>query len=386
MQNTTFLTRYAWLSIAAALVTIVLKAGAYWVTGSVSLLSDALESLVNLVAAVVALAMLTLAATPPDDDHHFGHGKAEYFSSGLEGFMIFVAAVGIGMAAVDRIMHPQPLASLDLGLGISSLAGLINYLVARVLLKAGRRHRSITLEADGQHLMTDVWTSFGVLIGLTGVWLTGWQMLDPLIAILVAVNIIWAGLVLIRRSLGGLLDETLPAAENSSIDCILDKYRRQGIGFHDVRTRRAGAQRFMTVHVLVPGQMSVKDGHDLVESLENDIFAAVGTINIVTHLEPLEDPASFEHVPSGTASGPGRLVLSQAPEQASGQATGSENSGKKSLDKQSAANQLWQKRAGLILMLAGSGLSMQLEYLSADLAMGAALIGFVVVVSARLSK
>ena len=382
MPNPKFLTRYAWLSIVAALVTIVLKTGAYWLTGSVSLLSDALESLVNLVAAIVALAMLTLAASPPDDEHHFGHGKAEYFSSGLEGFMIFVAAVGIGMAAIDRLMHPQPLHSLDLGLGISIVAGVVNFTVARVLLSAGRRYQSITLEADGQHLMTDVWTSFGVLIGLTGVWLTGWQMLDPLIAILVALNIIWAGLVLIRRSLGGLLDETLPDAENSSIDRILNDYRIKGIGFHDVRTRRAGSQRFMTAHVLVPGQMSVKQGHDLLERLEMDISKVVGPINIVTHLEPLEDPASFEHVPSGEASGTGRLALAQVPNKKTRRArpVGKVHAQRAGLSK---ALPLWQARAGVVLLLSGSGLSMLLTDLSADLAMGAALIGFVVVVSTR---
>ncbi len=223
------LTRYAWLSIAAAIATIGLKTWAWWLTGSVGLLSDAMESMVNLVAAIMALAMLTLAAQPPDDEHHYGHGKAEYFSSGLEGALILVAAFGIGMAAYDRLLHPQPLESLGLGLGISMLASLVNFVVALVLLKVGRLHGSIVLEADAKHLMTDVWTSAGVLLALGAVALTGWQQLDPIIAFGVALNIVWSGFVLMRRSAAGLLDATLPEEENVRIDDILDHYRRDGI-------------------------------------------------------------------------------------------------------------------------------------------------------------
>jgi len=307
------LTRYAWLSIAAAIITIGLKTWAWWLTGSVGLLSDAMESLVNLVAAVMALGMLTLAAQPPDDEHHYGHGKAEYFSSGLEGALILLAAFGIGMAAYDRLLHPQPLASLGMGLGVSVLAALVNFAVAMVLLRVGRRHGSIVLEADAKHLLTDVWTSAGVLLALGGVALTGWQRLDPVIAFGVAVNIVWSGFVLMRRSTAGLLDATLPAEENARIDDILDGYRGQGYEFHDLRTRQSGADRFMTVHVLVPGGMTVKAGHDLLDRIEADIRQAVGEITVVTHLEPLEDPASFNHGESDHNPHPGRESLSPAP-------------------------------------------------------------------------
>jgi len=307
------LTRYAWLSIAAAVATIGLKTLAWWLTGSVGLLSDAMESLVNLVAAIMALGMLTLAARPPDDEHHYGHGKAEYFSSGLEGTLILVAALGIGAAAYGRLLHPQPLESLGLGLGISVLAALINFAVAMVLLKVGRRHGSIVLEADAKHLLTDVWTSAGVLLALGAVALTGWQRLDPIIAFGVALNIVWSGFMLMRRSTAGLLDATLPSEENVRIDDILDGYRCQGYEFHDLRTRQAGADRFMTVHVLVPGGMTVKAGHDLLDRIEADIRAGIGDISVVTHLEPLEDPASFTHGESDHAPHPGRESLSPAP-------------------------------------------------------------------------
>jgi cation diffusion facilitator family transporter len=307
------LTRYAWLSIAAAVATIGLKSWAWWLTGSVGLLSDAMESVVNLVAALMALGMLTLAARPPDDEHHYGHGKAEYFSSGLEGALILVAACGIAMAAYDRLLHPQPLQALGLGLGVSVLAALVNFAVAMVLLKAGRRHGSIVLEADAQHLLTDVWTSAGVLLALGAVALTGWQRLDPIIAFGVALNIVWSGFMLMRRSTAGLLDATLPAEENARIDDILDGYRCQGYEFHDLRTRQSGADRFMTVHVLVPGAMTVKAGHDLLERIEADIRAGVGEITVVTHLEPLDDPASFCHGESDHNPHPGRESLSPVP-------------------------------------------------------------------------
>ncbi len=306
------LARYAWLSIAAAVATIGLKTWAWWLTGSVGLLSDAMESVVNLVAAVMALAMLTLAAQPPDDQHHFGHGKAEYFSSGLEGALILLAALGIGVAAYDRLLHPQLLQSLDLGLGISTLAALVNLAVALVLLRVGRQQCSITLEADGKHLMTDVWTSGGVLLALLAVWVTGWQQLDPIIGFMVALNIIWSGFTLMRRSTAGLLDATLPEDENTLIDDILDRYRRQGVEFHDLRTRQSGADRFMTVHVLVHGGMTVKAGHDLMDCIENEIRQAIGEIIIVTHLEPLEDPASFLHGEAGYEHHPGRECLTPA--------------------------------------------------------------------------
>jgi calcium-translocating P-type ATPase len=301
------LAAFAWLSIAAAVLTIALKTWAWRLTGSVGLLSDALESLVNLAAAIMALFMLLLAAKPPDDGHHFGHGKAEYFSSGLEGALILVAACGIALAGYERLLHPQGLAALGLGLAISSAAALINLGVALILLKIGRRYHSITLEADARHLLTDVWTSFGVLLGLGAVAFTGWNWLDPAIAFLVAANILWAGLSLIRRSIDGLLDATLPDAENARIDAILNRYREQGLEFHDLRTRQSGADRFLTVHVLAPGDMSIKAGHDWVERIEAEIRAALGEISILTHLEPLEDPASYQHGES--AATPGRRSL-----------------------------------------------------------------------------
>jgi len=306
------LARYAWLSVAAAVVTIGLKTWAWWLTGSVGLLSDAMESVVNLAAAFMALGMLTLAARPPDDQHHYGHGKAEYFSSGLEGALILIAAFGIGMAAYDRLIHPQALQSLGLGLGISTLAALVNFAVAMVLLRVGHRHRAIALEADAKHLLTDVWTSAGVLLALGAVALTGWQQLDPIIAFGVAVNIVWSGFVLMRRSTDGLLDATLPEEENARIDDILDRYRRQGYEFHDLRTRQAGLDRFMTVHVLVPGEMSVKQGHDLLERIEAEIRGAVGEIQVTSHLEPLDDPASFIHGQPDAAPHPGRESLGSA--------------------------------------------------------------------------
>ncbi|MBS1212905.1 MAG: carbonate dehydratase [Proteobacteria bacterium] len=289
------LARFAWLSIGAAVLTIGLKAAAFYLTGSVGLLSDALESLVNLAAAVMALAMLLVAARPPDRNHHFGHSKAEYFSSGMEGALIIMAALGIAVTAYERLVHPRMLESLDVGLLISAAAALVNLIVARVLLRVGKRYRSITLEADAKHLMTDVWTSVGVIGGLGAVHFTGLQILDPMIALLVAFNILWSGIILMRRSASGLLDETLPEEENACIEAVLGRYRAEGVEFHDLRTRQSGAHRFMNIHVLVAGDLTVKAGHDLVERIEGDIRQAVGEITILTHLEPLDDPSSFAH-------------------------------------------------------------------------------------------
>lgn len=302
------LTAYAWLSISAAVLTIGLKTWAWRLTGSVGLLSDALESLVNLATAVIALCMLMLAAKPPDDEHHFGHGKAEYFAGGLEGAFILVAAVGIGWAGVERLLAPQALRSVDTGLAVSAAAALINLGVASVLLRAGRRYGSIALEADARHLLTDVWTSGGVLLGVGAVALTGWPPLDPIVALLVALNIVWTGVNLLRRAVDGLLDATLPEAENARIDAILDRYRAQGLQFHDLRTRHSGTCRYLTVHVLAPGEMTIKAGHDWVERVEADIRAELGEIVVLTHLEPLGDPASYRHGENGETD-PGRLSL-----------------------------------------------------------------------------
>ncbi len=285
---------YAWLSIATALATILLKGLAWWMTGSVGLLSDALESVVNLAGALMALAMLSLAAQPADEKHAHGHGKAEYFSSAFEGLLIVIAALSIAYTAVGRLLHPRPLEDLGIGLGISAIASIINFVTARVLLSAGRRHRSITLEADAHHLLTDVWTSAGVIVGVAGVWVTGWLWLDPVVAVLVSANIVWTGWQLLHRSASGLMDASLPPGEQSLIEGVLDRYRRQGIDFHALRTRQAGARAFVTVHVLVPGGWTVKQGHDWLERIEADIRNTLPHAHVTTHLEPLEDPVSQE--------------------------------------------------------------------------------------------
>ena len=285
---------YAYLSIAAAVVTIGLKLGAYLLTGSVGLLSDAIESFVNLVAAIVALWALTYAAKPADAEHTFGHSKAEYFSSGAEGALIVVAAVSIAREAWERLQHPEPLTQLGLGIVLSLLATAVNGGVAFVLLKAGKRLRSITLRADAHHLLTDVWTSGGVILGIFLVQVTGWLVLDPVIALLVAVNIVWTGFKLLKETFFGLLDTTLPHEEMEIIGRILDDYADQGIQFHAIRTRMAGTRRFISFHVLVPGAWTVREGHDLCEIVELKIIQALPGSTIFTHLEPLEDPASWD--------------------------------------------------------------------------------------------
>ena len=290
------LTRFAKLSIGAAILTIALKGTAYWLTGSVGLLSDALESVVNLVAALMALAMLTVAARPPDEMHAYGYNKAEYFSSGLEGALILLAAASIAWTAVPRLWIPQPLERIGLGLTVSVLASAINFFTARVLLGAGKEYRSITLEADAHHLMTDVWTSAGVMLGVGAVALTGWIRLDPIIALIVAANILRTGWRLLGRSTRGLLDATLPVAEQDAIKQVLKHYETGGIQYHALRTRQAGTRAFIALHVLVPPDWTVQRGHDLLEQLERDIRLAVPGAQLFTHLEPLGDPASWEDI------------------------------------------------------------------------------------------
>jgi cation diffusion facilitator family transporter len=290
------LTRFAWLSIGAAVLTIALKATAYWLTGSVGLLSDALESLVNLVAAIMALSMLTVAARPADEIHAFGYSKAEYFSSGLEGTLILLAAAAITWTAIPRLFAPQPLEQLGIGLTVSVLASAINFGVARVLMRAGKEYRSITLEADAHHLMTDVWTSAGVVLGVGVVALTGWLRLDPLIALIVAANILRTGWQLLSRSIGGLLDAALPAAEQEAIKQVLHRYESQGIQHHALRTRQAGTRSFISLHVLVPADWTIQRGHDLLEHLERDLRGAVPGAQLFTHLEPQGDPAAWEDI------------------------------------------------------------------------------------------
>jgi len=291
-----FLTRYAWLSIAAALATIGLKSTAYWLTGSVGLLSDALESFVNLAGAVIALGMLSLAARPPDADHAYGHDKAEYFSSGVEGSLILLAAASIAVAAIRRFFFPVELEQLGLGLGISLAASVINLGIALTLQRAGRRYESVTLEANAQHLLTDVWTSAGVLLAVGLVALTGVHALDPLIALLVAANITRAGIGIVRRSALGLMDTALPPAEVDQVQAIMKRYTGEGIGYHALRTRQAGARRFVTLHVLVPGDWSVHRGHQLLEQIEAEIRAALPNASVLTHLESREDSSSWEDV------------------------------------------------------------------------------------------
>lgn len=288
------LTRFAWLSIAAALATIGLKGGAYLLTGSVGLLSDAMESFVNLLAAIVALVVLTVATRAPDEEHAYGHTKAEYFSSGLEGGLIFVAALGIIWSAVPRLVSPEPIEEVRLGLGISVIASVINGLVAWRLMRAARQFRSITLQADAKHLLTDVWTSVGVLAGVALVGITGWSRLDPILALAVAVNIIWTGWGLIDKSIHGLLDTALPGEDMEVVEEVLQRYRRElGVHTHAMRSRESGRRRFVSFHVLVPPQWTVQQGHDVAERIELDIHAALPNSVVFTHLEPLGDPVSM---------------------------------------------------------------------------------------------
>lgn len=292
--NRAFLKRFAWLSIAAAIITIGLKAIAYWLTGSVGLLSDVLESFVNLAGAMMALAMLTVAARPADEDHAYGHSKAEYFSSGVEGTLILIAAVSIGVAAYRRLIAPRPLEQIGLGLGVSVVASLVNLIVALVLLRAGKRHNSITLEANAQHLLTDVWTSAGVLVGVGAVAFTGWERLDPIVAFLVAGNIVWMGVRIMRKSVLGLMDTALPVDEQNAIRKVLEPYLQGGVQCHALLTRQSGSRRFVSFHVLVPGIWTVQRGHELLENIEADIRRAIPSVTVLTHLESLSDPTSWQ--------------------------------------------------------------------------------------------
>lgn len=292
-MNRAFLTRFAWISIAAALVTMGLKTAAYFKTGSVGLLSDAIESLVNLAGGIMALSMLTVAARPPDEDHAYGHGKAEYFSSGVEGTLILIAAVSIGVTAVQRLITPRPLEAIGVGLAISVVASLVNLGVALLLLQAARKHDSITLEANARHLLTDVWTSVGVVVGVGAVAVTHWEWLDPVVALAVAGNIIWTGVKIVRRSISGLMDIAIPVEDVAAIQKVLDVFRNGGVQFHALFTRQAGAQKFVSVHVLVPDDWTVKRGHELLDRIEAEIRRAVANTVVFTHLEPRDDPASW---------------------------------------------------------------------------------------------
>ncbi|MPM05354.1 Ferrous-iron efflux pump FieF [bioreactor metagenome] len=295
MKNS--LQKYIWLSIAAAIATISLKSLAWLLTSSVGLLSDALESIVNLAAAIIALVALKIAQRPADDKHAFGHSKAEYFSSAIEGGLIILAAASIIMSAIPRLLNPVELENMSVGLLISLGASLINLAVAIVLIRNGKKHRSIVLEADGKHLMTDVWTSAGVILGILLVALTGWLILDPIIAIAVALNIVISGFLLIRRSAHGLMDVSISDADYIRVDKKLGEFRKKGIEFHSLLTRQAGQRVFISVHVLVPGAWSVQQGHDLAEEIEKDLIGLFDQpASVITHLEPLEDPCSLDDI------------------------------------------------------------------------------------------
>ena len=276
------------------MLTIVLKTGAYLITGSVGLLSDAVESLVNLVSGIMALAMLKIAERPADEDHAYGHSKAEYFSSGVEGGLILVAAVSIAIAAVLRIIAPRPLEAVGLGMFMSAAAAVVNLVVALLLLRVGRRHNSITLEANAHHLLTDVWTSVGVIAGVGLVVLTNWLWLDPFVALLVAANIVWTGMRIVQRSVGGLMDVALSTEDMTAVRKVLQTYEQTGIQFHALRSRQSGARKFVSTHVLVPGDWTVQRGHELLDRIEADICGVLPDAAVFTHLESLDDPASWE--------------------------------------------------------------------------------------------
>ena len=319
--NRSSLTHFAWLSIAAAIITIALKAVAYLLTGSVGLLSDAMESFVNLAGALMALTMLAIAARPADEDHAFGHSKAEYFSSGFEGTLILIAAVGIGVAATQRLLAPKPLEQVGLGLGVSVVASLVNLFVALVLLKASKRYHSITLEANAHHLLTDVWTSAGVLVGVGAVALTGWERLDPIVALIVAGNIIWSGVRIVRESVSGLMDTALPIEAQNAIQRVLEPIRQTGVQYHALRTRQSGARQFVSLHVVVPGIWTVQRGHQMLERIEVELRGVLPNVTVFTHLESLDDPASWNDVTLDRTETPS-VVTSAKPQQATDETTG----------------------------------------------------------------
>jgi cation diffusion facilitator family transporter len=288
------LQRYAWLSIGAAVATILLKLMAWRLTGSVGLLSDAIESFVNLAGGLMALWMLSIAEKPADERHPHGHGKAEYFSSAFEGLLIILAALSIGYAAIERLLAPQPLEAIGAGLLVSVVASAVNLFVARLLLKVGQLHQSITLEADARHLMTDVWTSAGVIAGVALVAVSDWNWLDPAIALFVAANIIRTGWQLLYRSASGLMDAALPVEQQHVIAQVFEKYVEQGIRYHALRTRQAGQRCFISFHILVPGRWSVQVAHDWVERIEGDLRRAIPNCHITSHLEPVDDPCALD--------------------------------------------------------------------------------------------
>ena len=289
-------TNYAWLSIGAAVATITLKSLAYVATGSVGLLSDAIESLANLFTAITALFILRIALRPADENHAYGHTKAEYFSAVVEGIFIILAAGGIAFTAVDRMLHLQSIKEPLTGIWISAFASLINFSVAMVLFRAAKKHRSITLESDAHHLLTDVWTSVAVIIGIFFVYITNIQILDPIIGILVSLNIVFTGFRIIRQSIAGFMDPSIDEADIAQIRRILDGYCSGGITYHGLRTRLSASRRFVTFHVLVPGSWTVRKGHNLLEKIEKKLHDTFEKMTVTTHLEPIEDPRSNKDI------------------------------------------------------------------------------------------
>lgn len=290
------LSKYAWLSIIAAIVTVLLKVASYFITGSVGLLSDAAESSVNLVAAIVALVALKVSIRPPDKNHNYGHSKAEYFSAGAEGAMIFVASVVILTTAVERLLRPRGLSNLGAGLVIMVLASVINGIAGAILISQGKKHHSTTLVADGHHLLTDVWTSVGVLVGVGLVALTGQQWLDPVVAILVGLNILITGWRLVVGAVRGLMDISLPQEDNAQIRSIIEEYMGDDIEFHGLRTRESGNRSFMEYHLLVPGDWTVQQAHDFEEEIQMKLLERYPRMRVLAHVEPVGDPKSYDDV------------------------------------------------------------------------------------------
>lgn len=288
------LTRFALLSVAVALFTIIFKSVAYFITGSVGLLSDALESIVNLVGALMALGMLAIAARPADEKHTYGHSKAEYFSSGVEGALILIAAGSIIFTAVNRLINPQPLEKIGIGLIVSVIASMANLVTSLILQRTGKMYNSISLISNGKHLMTDVWTSGGVLLGVGAVAIVHWQPLDAIVAIVVALNIIWTGVGIVRKSVAGLMDSALPVEDRMKIEKIIEQHQSVGLSSHSLRTRQSGAVKFISMHISVPSDWTVEHGHRIITQIESEISEAIPSSAIFTHLEPQNLPDSHQ--------------------------------------------------------------------------------------------
>lgn len=298
-MNGRYLERFAWLSLATGFVVLGLKTLAWQLTGSVGLLSDALESTVNIGAALVALFALRAANRPADAEHHFGHGKAEYLSAMVEGFLILAASAAIIATAILRLLNPQPLEKVGLGLAVSVLASVLNGVVAAILIRVGTRHRSLVLVADGKHLLTDVWTSVGVVVAVGAVALTNWEVMDPIIALAVGANILWTGWGLLRQSVSGLLDQRLSDADIDRVVQVLAARQSGTVQFHALQSRASGRQRFVSLHMLVPGVTPVRQAHDLAQDIEDEIIAALPETVVSIHIEPLEDPRAWDDIPHG---------------------------------------------------------------------------------------